>query len=259
MSAKNYKTRSPFLHRLTHTPFVSHFADNNRPELYSPYSEVYVATRTDVSIKERVDTLDVFFLNWSTEFIHGLEHDLRRKHDLDQNIFLAFLATQSITWDWMAFGLQCGHYSAVARELRSILESAVLFIQIELKMTGALLSDKISAWQTLEDDRKSHGKQVFKDSGLPNWTQHYALYRELCGYTHASIGTYRSDVELMASSGQMLLPFYSRTAFNAIFDFWTRVVQVVTEATKALYADLGQSPECCAINPMDADLVRRQR
>jgi hypothetical protein len=225
------------------------------PDLHGFYEATFAETHADPVVEKHVDLLDNFFMYWSGCFIHAMEHDLRRKFDLDQNVLIAFFASQTMVFDWMAFSAKCGHYTLVFRECRTILESTMLLSGIESNMPQASLSDKLDRWTDLEAGHKSYGKRVFRKSGLKNWEAYYNLYKRLCGYTHASVGLTGHEVRHMALRGGQSLDFsYSQDKFLQCFDVWYDVAQTASDAAETMYQTLGVTPEM-----FDPNLFKDQR
>jgi hypothetical protein len=217
-------------------------SNNDFPGLNSCFEDNFHKSGEEPDLKAAIFSMENHFSTWCGEFIHAIEHDLRRKYDLDQNIFIAYLATQTMVWDWMAFSMRCGCYNLVARELRSILESIALFIHIENSKSGNNLDCKIDYWHQLEDKQMAHGKKIFKASGLPKWEEVYELYRNLCAFTHSGLETYQSDIKQMAVEGQVLEFKFSKEKFLSIYDLWLKVADVSCDAALLMYKNLNETP-----------------
>ena len=209
------------------------------PDLHGFYKENFSQTYRDEKIARHVHLLDDFYNYWSGAFVHAIEHDLRGDVNLDNNVMVSFLSTQTMVFDWIGFSLKCGLYDLVRRELCTILESLMLVSVIENDGRQLTLTDKLGRWGHLEDDKQIDAECLFQMTGLATWGKYYNLYRRLRRATSPSVGIAgRRVAHIALGCGQSLDCPYSRPEFLDCFNAWMDIAHAATQLVALMYADL---------------------
>lgn len=154
------------------------------PDLQPFYQKVFNDTVSDKDITEDVEFARCFLEEWAGELLHPFGNDLHRENRLN-SIFYSYLASQSLTFDWLAHALLFAQYQVVLRELRTILENMFYMYYLDVTYQDKKVEEKYEILENLESKGvKPHGKNVFKDSTYHDWKSSYKTYQDLCKFVH---------------------------------------------------------------------------
>ncbi len=204
------------------------------------YCEISLSTVLTEGIRDRIQFVEAFFGNWMGNLVHWLGDPLHAANALENNLFFCYLATQTSVFDALAHNLLVGSYDIVLKELRTILEGLFLAYDLETKNLAASLDDKLAMMEKLEEQGHSHGKSVFRNSGLERWEDYYAVYCDLCAYVHTSRKVTGERVLKIAKDGfgEIIGPILDIEAFNRCVDAWEKVANVAIILANALLKSL---------------------
>jgi len=154
------------------------------PCLQPFYKDVFDETMSDPVIAREIEFVWGFVEDWMGEFLHPVGNDLYHANQ-SESILYCYMASQSLTFDWLSHALLLGNYETVLRELRSILENLFFMFHLDTHHKNKTVKDKYEILEQLEvSNRSPHGKVVFENSGYSDWKPCYDLYKELCRYIH---------------------------------------------------------------------------
>lgn len=204
------------------------------------YCDISLGTVLTKDIDDEILFVEAFFGNWMGNLVHWLGKPLHAANALENNLFFCYLATQTSVFDSLAHNLLVGSYDIVLKELRTILEGLFLAYDLEINNLAASLDDKLTMMEDLEEQGRSHGKSVFKNSGLERWEDYYDVYRDLCVYVHTSRKVTGERMLKIAKDGfgEIIRPILDIEAFNRCVDAWEKVVNVAIILTNALLKSL---------------------
>ena len=154
------------------------------PDLQPFYEKVFNDAVSDKDITKGVEFARCFLKEWAGEFLHPFGNDLHTGNRLN-SIFYSYLASQSLTFDWLAHTLLFAQYQTVLRELRTILENMFYMYYLDVTYQDKTVEEKYKILENLESKgAKPHGKRVFEDSTYHNWKSSYKIYQDLCKFVH---------------------------------------------------------------------------
>lgn len=210
------------------------------PCLQPFYEKIFSETISDLIITEEIEFVWGFFEEWTGNLVHPVGKDLHLGNQ-SESILYCYMASQSLTWDWLSHSLLLGNYEVVLRELRSILENLFFMFYLDAQYMGKTIIEKYKILERLENSSKSpHGKSVFKNSGYSEWKPYYDLYRELCKYIHAHTEATGKFVLEIAAAGfpQALDAKYSQSSFLKCSKAWRQISKIAVSLIECLFNKL---------------------
>jgi hypothetical protein len=100
--------------------------------------------------------------------------------------------------------------------------------QLEQSNPGASLETKLTKLQELEKLHDNHGMRAFRMSRAPEWRAYYALYKQLCSYTHMSTAVAGANMRKVAIQGCAEIPdfHFTRELFVKCVEMWDQVARL---------------------------------
>ncbi len=211
------------------------------PCLQPFYKNILDETLSDPVITKEIEFVWGFFEEWVGNFIHPIGKDLHRANQ-SESILYCYMASQSLTFDWLSHSILLGNYETVLRELRSILENLFFTFHLDIHHKNKTIKDKYEILEQLEiSNRSPYGKVVFENSGYCDWKPYYDLYKELCKYIHVHTETTGRFVLEIASTGfpQALDAKYSQNSFLKCSKIWREISKIAVSLVECLFQKLG--------------------
>jgi hypothetical protein len=196
------------------------------PDIQPFYEAIFNKAINDEQISKEVDFVRCFFEEWAGNFLHPFGDDLMEaKNGNAESLLYCYLASQSMTFDWLAHTLLFANYQTTLRELRTILENSFFMYSVDSKYITASADEKL---KKIEQEDLPYGKPVFENSGYSNWRESYALYKELCQYTHVHMNASLKMAKEIAKRGlpEALEVEYNRQSFIQCSTAWRKVARV---------------------------------
>jgi hypothetical protein len=206
------------------------------PDLQPFYQKVFNDTISDKEIAKKIRFVRCFLEEWAGEFLHPFGNDLYKKSRLN-SILYSYLASQSLTFDWLSHTLLFGQYQTVLRELRTILENTFYMYYLDVTNLDITVKEKYRILEDLETKgAKPHGKSVFENSTYLNWKSSHKIYQDLCKYVHIHT---KSSAKLALSIAQKGSPEladikYNRESFLKCIQAWKDVARASIDLAAAL-------------------------
>jgi hypothetical protein len=161
-----------------------------------------------------------------------LEHLWRNKQRSKMSLLHCYLASQSLTFDWLAHTLILANYQTVLRELRAILENSFFIYSLDVTTRFESTPKKLEKIREIEAKCDMPvGKIIFEKSGYNNWQQGYNLYRLLCKYIRIRTKTALKTAVEIAKVGcpETLEVKYDRDSFIRCSKVWREVARVLVD------------------------------
>lgn len=199
--------------------------DIEYPDIQPFYGDIFLQTVSDKKIEKDLEFVRCFFEEWSGNFLHPFGDDLMdAKNGRIESLLYCYLASQSMTFDWLSHDLLFANYQTVLRELRTILENSFYAYTIDRKFTNESTEEKL---KKLEGQKLPFGRLVFKESGYSKWQDSYDLYSELCQYTHIHLNASLKMALEIAKQGlpELLVVKYDRESFIQCSTVWRKVAK----------------------------------
>jgi hypothetical protein len=209
------------------------------PDLQPFYERVFKDALSDSDISKEIEFARGFFEDWAGNFLHPLGNDFGGRRGRLNSILYSYLASQSLTFDWLSHSLIFGHYLSVLRELRTILENLFYMYSLDVKFANKTVDEKYKILADLEAKGKEpYGKVVFEKSGYVDWKIGYDLYKDLSRYIHIHTSASAKLALEVAKNGfkEALDIKYRRQSFIECAKAWRKVATLAL----SLAVDLSQ-------------------
>jgi len=213
----------------------------NHSDLDPYLHELYAACKSDKSIAKEIDFVQHFRDNWMGDFLHPYGDILFDAGLIDNSLFFAYLAAQTINFEWYRHSMMHGAYTIVFRELRCILEGLFIVYKIESLHYGASMEAKLNILETAENNRTYYGKGVFSTSTYPDWQTYYTVYKHLSSYIHFSYSKVAHHIREIADLQTEAINYsYDRQQFLDAHAVWRQIAALCLD----MAAQLGKLDNC---------------
>jgi hypothetical protein len=214
--------------------------DIEYPDLQPFYKEVFHDTIACESVSSEIEFARCFYEEWAGNFLHPLGNDMSAKK-LD-SILYCYMASQTVTFDWLSHSLIFGHYQSVLRELRTMLENIFYMYSLDIKFRTNSVEGKFKILESLAINGKEvYGKPVFERSGYADWEPSYTLYKQLSKHIHVHAETSGIAALNIAKLGhrELSLIQYDKDSFIQCSRIWRRIAVISVSLALDLCKKLG--------------------
>jgi len=211
------------------------------PDLQPFYKQVFENTIADKTISKEIEFARCFVEDWAGNFLHPLGDDLQAS-GAENSILYCYMASQSVTFDWLCHSLMFGHYQTVLHELRIILENIFYMYAQDVKLKTKTVEEKYKTLKNLEVvGKKPHGKPVFENSGYADWELSYKVYKQLSRYIHIHSETSGRAALDIAKQGypELNLTEYCKDSFTECSSVWKEIAIIALSLVLDLCEKLG--------------------
>lgn len=214
--------------------------DFEYPDLQPFYEQVFLDTIACESISSEIEFARCFYEEWAGNFLHPLGNDMcTGKVD---SILYCYMASQTVTFDWLGHSLIFGHYPSVLRELRTILENIFHMYFLDVTFPAKSVEEKFKVLESLAIRGKEiYGKAVFEKSGYADWEPSYTLYKQLSKYIHVHTETSGVAALDIAKKGhpELSLIEYDKDSFIQCSKIWRGIAMISVSLALDLCKKLG--------------------